>query len=138
MGVPIQIRVYDNEISVWNDGGLPEGITEADLKKIHRSKPRNPVIADVCFKGGYIDSWGRGTIKIIDSCREANLPEPEMKDEQGGFLIRIFKNNLTKEQLIKLGLNDRQLEATFFVKEKGKISNSDYQELFSASKASAT
>jgi ATP-dependent DNA helicase RecG len=33
MGVPIQIRVYDNEISVWNDGGLPEGITEVDLKK---------------------------------------------------------------------------------------------------------
>jgi ATP-dependent DNA helicase RecG len=138
MGAPIQIRVYDNEISVWNDGGLPEGITEADLKKIHRSKPRNPVIADVCFKGGYIDSWGRGTIKIIDSCREANLPEPEMKDEQGGFLNRIFKNNLTKEQLIKLGLNDRQLEATFFVKEKGKISNSGYQELFSVSKATAT
>ena len=138
MGAPIQIRVYDNEISVWNDGGLPEGITEVDLKKIHRSKPRNPVIADVCFKGGYIDSWGRGTIKIIDSCREANLPEPEMKDEQGGFLIRIFKNNLTKEQLIKLGLNDRQLEATFFVKEKGKISNSGYQELFSVSKATAT
>jgi ATP-dependent DNA helicase RecG len=138
MGAPIQIRVYDNEISVWNDGGLPEGITEADLKKIHRSKPRNPVIADVCFKGGYIDSWGRGTIKIIDSCREANLPEPEMKNEQGGFLNRIFKNNLTKEQLIKLGLNDRQLEATFFVKEKGKISNSGYQELFSVSKATAT
>lgn len=138
MGAPIQIRVYDNEISVWNDGGLPEGITEADLKKIHRSKPRNPVIADVCFKGGYIDSWGRGTIKIIDSCREANLPEPEMKDEQGGFLNRIFKNNLTKEQLIKLGLNDRQLEATFFVKEKGKISNSGYQELFNVSKATAT
>jgi len=138
MGAPIQIRVYDNEISVWNDGGLPEGITEADLKKIHRSKPRNPVIADVCFKGGYIDSWGRGTIKIIDSCREANLPEPEMKDEQGGFLNRIFKNNLTKEQLIKLGLNDRQLEVTLFVKEKGKISNSGYQELFSVSKATAT
>jgi ATP-dependent DNA helicase RecG len=138
MGAPIQIRVYDNEISVWNDGGLPEGITEADLKKIHRSKPRNPVIADVCFKGGYIDSWGRGTIKIIDSCREANLPEPEMKDEQGGFLNRIFKNNLTKEQLIRLGLNDRQLEVTFFVKEKGKISNSGYQELFSVSKATAT
>lgn len=74
MGAPIQIRVYDNEISVWNDGGLPEGITEVDLKEIHRSKPRNPVIADVCFKDGYIDSWGRGTIKIIDSCREANLP----------------------------------------------------------------
>lgn len=138
MGAPIQIRVYDNEFSVWNDGGLPEGITEADLKKIHRSKPRNPVIADVCFKGGYIDSWGRGTIKIIDSCREANLPEPEMREEQGGFLNRIFKNNLNKEQLLKLGLNERQLAATLFAKENGKITNTSYQELFSVSKATAT
>ena len=138
MGAPIQIRVYDNEFSVWNDGGLPEGITEADLRKIHRSKPRNPIIADVCFKGGYIDSWGRGTIKIIDSCREANLPEPEMREEQGGFLNRIFKNNLNKEQLLKLGLNERQLAAIFFAKENGKITNTSYQELFSVSKATAT
>lgn len=138
MGAPIQIRVYDNDFSVWNDGGLPEGITEADLKKTHRSKPRNPVIADVCFKGGYIDSWGRGTIKIIDSCREANLPEPEMREEQGGFLNKIFKNNLNKEQLLKLGLNERQLAATFFAKENGKITNTRYQKLFSVSKATAT
>lgn len=138
MGAPIQIRIYDNEFSIWNDGGLPDGITEADLKKIHRSKPRNPVIADVCFKGGYIDSWGRGTIKIIDSCREANLPEPEMREEQGGFLNKIFKNNLNKDQLLKLGLNERQLAATFFVKENGKITNTSYQELFSVSKATAT
>jgi ATP-dependent DNA helicase RecG len=129
MGAPIQIRVYDNEMSVWNDGGLPEGITEADLKTVHRSKPRNPIIADVCFKGGYIDSWGRGTIKIIDTCREANLPEPIMRDEQGGFLSKVFKNKLSNEQLIRPDLNERQLKATSFVKEKGKITNNEYQNL---------
>jgi len=60
IGAQTQIRLYDGHFSVWNDGGLPDGITEEDLKKIHRSKPRSPLIADVCFKGGYIDSWGRG------------------------------------------------------------------------------
>jgi len=91
IGAPTQIRIYDNNFSVWNDGGLPEGITEEDLKKVHRSKPRNPLIADVCFKGGYIDSWGRGTIKIIEACKEAVLPEPVLKEEQGGFFSKIFK-----------------------------------------------
>lgn len=91
MGAQTQIRLYDDHFSVWNDGGLPEGITEEDLKKVHRSKPRNPLIADVCFKGGYIDSWGRGTIKIIESCKEAGLPEPVLKEEQGGFLSKTFK-----------------------------------------------
>ena len=56
LGAPTQIRLYDDSFSIWNDGSLPEGITEEDLKKVHRFKPRNPLIADVCFRGGYIDS----------------------------------------------------------------------------------
>jgi len=50
------------------------------LKRPHSSKPRNPIIADVCFKGGLIDAWGSGTIKIIDTCKQAELPEPELQN----------------------------------------------------------
>ena len=127
MGAPVQIRVYDDKISIWNEGALPEGLTLDALKRPHSSRPRNPIIADVSFKGGYIDAWGRGTIKILDTCKQAGLPEPEMQEQDGGFIITLFKNNLTEEQLIKLGLNDRQLKAVFFVKEKGSITNSAYQ-----------
>jgi ATP-dependent DNA helicase RecG len=127
MGAPVQIRVYDDKISIWNEGALPEGLTLDALKRPHSSRPRNPIIADVSFKGGYIDAWGRGTIKILDTCKQAELPEPEMQEQDGGFIITLFKNNLTEEQLIKLGLNERQLKAVFFVKEKGSITNSGYQ-----------
>lgn len=96
IGAPTQIRLYDDHFSIWNDGGLPEGITEEDLKKVHRSKPRNPLIADVCFKAGYIDSWGRGTIRIIEACEIAGLPEPVLKEEQGGFLSMVFKSGEKK------------------------------------------
>jgi len=92
MGASTQIRLYDYHFSIWNDGGLPDGITEEDLKRVHRSKPRNPLIADISFKGGYIDAWGRGTIKIIEACKDAGLPDPVLKEEQGGFLSQIFKN----------------------------------------------
>ena len=127
MGAPIQIRVYDDKINIWNEGTLPAGLTLDALKRSHSSRPRNPIIADVCFKGGYIDAWGRGTIRIIDTCKQAELPEPEMKELDGGFIITLFKDNLTPEQLAKLGLNDRQVKAVLFVKEKGKITNSEYQ-----------
>jgi ATP-dependent DNA helicase RecG len=86
----------------------------------------------------YIDSWGRGTIKIIDTCKEAGLPEPEMKEQDGGFLVTLFKNNLTEEQLTKPGLNDRQLKAVIFVKEKGKITNKEYQEINETSDRTAS
>jgi len=137
MGAPTQIRLYDNHFSVWNDGGLPEGITEEDLKKVHRSKPRNPLIADICFKGGYIDSWGRGTIKIIEACEEAGLPDPILKEEQGGFLSKIFKDRFTEDQLQKMGLNERQIKAVEYVKKNSKITNSDYQKLCVVSERTA-
>lgn len=138
MGAPIQIRVYDDKISIWNEGLLPEGLTVDALKRSHSSRPRNPIIADVAFKGGYIDAWGRGTIKIIDTCKAAELPEPKMIERDGGFLLSLLKDTLNKEQLEKMGLNERQVEAVLFVKRKKRISNSEYQELYDISKATAT
>ena len=137
IGAPTQIRLYEDNFSVWNDGGLPEGISEEDLKKVHRSKPRNPLLADVCFKAGYIDSWGRGTIKIIEACEEAELPEPVLKEEQGGFLSKIFKDRFTEEQLKEMGLSERQVEAILYTKKNGKITNSDYQKLSEVSERTA-
>ena len=120
-GATIQIRVYDDKISFWNEGTLPEGLSLEALKRQHPSHPRNPIIADVCFKGGYIDAWGRGTLKIINSCKEAELPEPEMKEYDGGFLVTIFKKVLTNEELNKLGLNERRIKAVLYVKENRKL-----------------
>ncbi len=138
IGAPTQIRLYEDNFSVWNDGSLPEGISEDDLKKVHRSKPRNPLIADVCFKAGYIDSWGRGTIKIIEACKKAGLPEPVLKEEQGGFLSKIFKDRFTEDHLKKAGLNERQIKATLYIKKYGEITNSKYQEIAHVSKATAS
>jgi ATP-dependent DNA helicase RecG len=138
MGAPIQIRVYDDKISIWNEGTLPEGLTLDALKRSHSSRPRNPIIADVSFKGGYIDAWGRGTIKILDTCKQAELPEPEMQEQDGGFIITLFKTKLTEGQLIKLGLNPRQIKAVLFVKEFSKISNKRYQEINSCSRNTAS
>jgi ATP-dependent DNA helicase RecG len=138
LGAMTQIRIYDNRLSIWNEGMLPMGITSADLRINHSSKPRNPIIADVCFKGGYIDAWGRGTLKIINACREAELPEPEIKEEFGGVIITLFKDRYTEEQLRKMGLNERQVKAVLYVVEKGSITNSLYQELNSVGKTVAT
>ena len=138
MGAPIQIRVYDDKISIWNEGSLPDGLTLDALKRSHASRPRNPVIADVSFKGGFIDAWGRGTIKILDTCKQAGLPEPDMQEQDGGFIVTLFKNNLTEELLSKLGLNLRQVKAVLFVKEFAKITNRQYQEINNCSRNTAS
>ncbi|MBF0220320.1 MAG: hypothetical protein HQL49_12455, partial [Gammaproteobacteria bacterium] len=36
--------------------------------------------AEVCYRVGYIDSWGRGIEKITDACKAAGLPEPIIEE----------------------------------------------------------
>ncbi|MCY4561963.1 MAG: putative DNA binding domain-containing protein [Flavobacteriaceae bacterium] len=138
MGAKIQMRVYDNKLSIWNEGVLPEGLDEESLKVHHVSKPRNPLIAEVCFKAGYIDSWGLGTLKIIDSCKKNGLPEPKIKEFNGGILVTLYKDYLSEEQLKQLGLSNRQINAIRYVKERGKITNREYQSINNIGKTTAT
>lgn len=138
MGAPTQIRVYDNKMFVWNHGTLPEGITLDKLTKPHSSFPRNPILAEACFRGGFIDSWGSGIMKIIESCKLAGLPTPTLEEDGGGFKVTLYKDRFSEEELQKLGLNDRQVKAVLYAKEKGKITNKEYQEINEVSKRTAT
>lgn len=130
MGAATQIRVYDDKIVFWNEGALPQGLSLEGLLGFHASQPRNTLIADVCFKGGYIDSWGRGVLKIYNSCKEAGLPNPEIKEFQSGLLVTLFNNsNAVSGQITGVNLNERQQKAIDYVKENGSISNHQYQTL---------
>jgi ATP-dependent DNA helicase RecG len=133
MGSMIQLRVYDSKLTLWNEGNLPEGMELESLKRHHISRPRNPMIADICFKAGYVDSWGRGTLKIINSCKEAGLPEPSITALDGGILVTLFKGKYSAEQLKSLGLSERQIAAVEFVKVNGKITNYELQQLLNLS-----
>ena len=137
-GIPIQISVYKDKIMFWNDGQLPENWTVENLIKKHSSKPYNPDIANAFFRIGYIESWGRGTIKIIDKCTEAGLPEPKYYYEASDFWLEFRKDIYNEEYLQTLNLNNRQIKAVLFVKESGKITNSEYQKINSIGKTTAT
>ena len=134
----VQMRMFDNHFNIWNEGELPAGLSLDSLKRQHPSRPRNLLIADVCFKGGYIDAWGSGTLKIISTCKEAGLPDPEIIEQDGGILVTLFKNKYSADQLQKLGLNERQVKAVLYVVENGSITNSQYQKLTNTSKPTAT
>lgn len=133
-----QMKINNDHLWIWNEGTLPAGMTLNDLKKSHGSKPRNKLLADVFFKASLIEAWGRGTIKMVKDCIEAGLPEPEYREEQGGFAVYFYKDIFYEGNLRRMGLNDRQIMAIKYVKEKGTISNSDYRNLTSVSKPMAS
>ena len=129
IGPHTQLKIYPDKLILWNVGTLPEEIKIEDLKKSHSSYPRNELLADIFFKAGLIEAWGRGTIKITDECKRTGLPEPEFKQEFGGFSVYFYKDIYTEENLRKMGLNERQIKVVMYVKEKGKITNKEYREI---------
>ena len=92
-GVHTQMSIYNDKLILWNDGQLPDGLNARMLKEKHPSKPRNIDIANIFFKTGYIEAWGRGIAKIIDGCKIAGLPEPDLKEHAGGFQITFYKGD---------------------------------------------
>jgi ATP-dependent DNA helicase RecG len=50
----------------------------------------------------------------------------------------LFKDRFSEEQLQQLGLNERQIKAVLYVREKGKITNGEYQTINNISKRTAT
>jgi len=135
---PIQIRVYKDKIMIWNEGHLPENWTVSNLLKSHSSRPYNPDIANAFFRSGYVESWGRGISKMTELCVAEGLPEPTYLVEGSDFWVVFKKDIYDAEYLEALGLNNRQVKAVLFAKEKGKITNSDYQALNRISKRTAT
>jgi len=134
----IQIRIYDNKIWIWNSGKLPEELSIEDLKKEHSSYPKNPLIANVFYLAGFIERWGSGTKRMVDLCKKQELPEPEYKEEQGGFSVWFYKDIYTEENLRKMGLNERQIKIIIYAKGKEKITNKEYQKLNNCSRNTAT
>ena len=125
----VQIRIFDNRIEVWGCGSLPEPLTPEDLKKDHRSIPRNPLIAKSFFLLKYIEQWGTGTNDMIDMCLDWGLPEPLFEYVTGDLVVTFGKSRLTDDFLEESELNERQKKAVGYVKENKEISNEIYREI---------
>ncbi|HRV05090.1 MAG: Divergent AAA domain protein [candidate division TA06 bacterium ADurb.Bin131] len=136
-----QIKIYDDKIIFWNAGKLISPLTIEKLKENHIAIQRNPLIASVFYYANLIEAWGSGTTKIINLCKSYGLPEPNFKEYREGlglFEITFYKDIYNEENLRKMGLNERQIKAVLYVKEKGKITNKEYQELNKVSDRTAT
>lgn len=134
----IQIRVYNDRLVIMNEGKFPPEVPVEKLKTEHISKPKNVLLAGVFYKAGFIESWGRGTIKIVEKCLEQGLPEPDFKEEFGVVTVQFYRDRWNEKNLKELGLNERQIKAVMYVKEKGRITNREYQEIGGVSKPTAT
>lgn len=133
----IQMRVYEDRVTLWNIGGIPYNVTLDDLKSNPNSYPRNKLIAEACYRAGYIERFGSGLTSIYEECKEAGLPEPVISENDNSIAITLYRDKYQEDILKKAGLSEREVRAIMYTKEQGRITNRGYQEINDVSKTTA-
>ena len=86
----MSVAVHDDRLEIWSDGTLPFGLRPEDLKRDHLSRPRNPLIAEVFYRRGLVERWGRGTQRLVELCVRAGHPEPEFLEQADAVCVRFL------------------------------------------------
>jgi ATP-dependent DNA helicase RecG len=107
-GGAVSIAIYDDRLEISSTGVLPFGLTPEDLTRPHTSRPWNPLIAQVFYRRGIIDVWGRGTIKMAELTREAGLMAPEFECSGGEVVVRFRPTGYVAPTRVGLDLSPLQ------------------------------
>ncbi len=88
-GANVFVEIYSDRIEVVSPGGLPKGMTLADLGR--KSVRRNSLVADLLLRIDMIEEAGTGIRRMRDESRRGGCPDPAW--EVGGFVTTIFRPN---------------------------------------------
>ncbi|MDX9945634.1 MAG: ATP-binding protein [Azonexus sp.] len=96
----IQIKIFDNKISIFSPGIFYGGLTIAEIQQdSYRSSLRNKLVAEGFYLTNVIEKYGSGFIRI----RRAMADYPEVKfsieEAQGGVWAVFELTTLTVEQI---------------------------------------
>ncbi len=123
----VQINIFDDRIEIWGCGSLPGNLTIDDLKVEHTSVPRNKLIAKRFFDIKFIENWGTGTLRMIQSCIDHGLPEPIFEIKSGNLVVTINKYKFSL--LTVKDLEKSQQKAIDYLLDHETITNREYREL---------
>ncbi|HOA05207.1 MAG TPA: ATP-binding protein [Candidatus Fermentibacter daniensis] len=97
-GGSVSVALYDDRLEVISIGDLHFGLTPEALFRDHESRPWNPMIANIFYRRGIIENWGRGTLKIARLMREQGLEPPEVAVREGAVAVTFrIATTLTRE-----------------------------------------
>lgn len=118
-GSEVHIDIFDNRLVMYSPGGMPDGtrIQERNIDTIPSTR-RNPVLADVFHRLGYMERQGSGLNKIksayINAANFREGMEPEFYSDRVEFTVTLKNLNYT------LSKNEAKNEAKSEAKNEAK------------------
>ena len=67
----VDVEIHDTYVDIINFGGLPPGVTKKNFGST--SVPRNPLVADLMLRCGYIERMGTGVRRMKEAAQHAGL-----------------------------------------------------------------
>lgn len=112
LGSEVHIDIYDDRLTIYSPGGMADGtrIQERDIANISSTR-RNPVLADIFGRLGYMERQGSGFKKITEAYHAAHNYrkelEPAFYSDVASFQVTLY--NLNYESTEKVAIEDEKV-----------------------------
>lgn len=134
----IMVTLYDNKFEILSMGGLIDGIT---IKEIFKgvSLSRNPNLANIFYRLGYVESFGTGIGRIMDSYSD-NDKKPVFETTDNTFSIVLpnvnyhENNNIINNYVSSMSQEEKIVN---YIKSYNKINRNETEKLLNVSKTRA-
>jgi len=130
-GSEVHIDIYDDRLTITSPGGMPDGtrVQDRDLFNISSTR-RNPVLADIFGRLGFMERQGSGFRKITEAYETAhNYREelaPKFYSDASSFQVTLFNLNYSTSD--KVASNEEKVapnqEKVAFEEEKAAFERS--------------
>ncbi len=98
LGSEVHIDIYDDRLTIYSPGGMADGtkIQERDIENVSSTR-RNPILADIFGRLGYMERQGSGFRKITDAYHAAHNfraeLEPVFYSDAASFQVTLYNLN---------------------------------------------
>ncbi|MEQ6122364.1 RNA-binding domain-containing protein [Reichenbachiella sp. MALMAid0571] len=112
----IQIKIFDQSISIFNPGKLFGGLTIEDLKTDnYQAQTRNKLIAEAFYLTKEIEKYGSGYRRVREKISQYPTMKFDFMENSGGYFVEIsYKQQKTESKVIVINdpvndpVNDRR------------------------------
>jgi ATP-dependent DNA helicase RecG len=131
-GTYIRIQIFPERIEWISPGGFPgrapDGVTLETL--LNAQVSRNPMLAQIFYHAGKVESFGMGIDTVLDALAEAGCRRPEVFDNGDIFMMRVWGKPFGKaiDAIANTSLTARQQRILAEIRARGRCSTVELQQ----------
>ena len=103
---PLQVYIFKDRVEIVSPGGLPAGMTEANLGI--KSIPRNPLLFGTLHRMEVVEHIGSGIRRIRNLCRDFGVANPHIDVSETWFTMTFPRTGLQ----VGIGQEESKIQPT--------------------------